>query len=79
MIAARPVQSQQQVGLLVLLGSGMQEGEPEEVAEIEATLKREFARNLLWSRVDIGAALLVHICPWMSSGSAQLQPLAGAF
>ena len=77
MIAARPVQSQQQVGLLVLLGSGMQEGEPEEVAQIEATLKREFARNLLWSRVDIGAALLVHICPWMSSGSAQLQPLAG--
>ena len=78
MIAARPVRAQQQVGLLVLLGSGMQESEPLEVEEIEATLKREFARNLLWSRVDVGAALLVHICPWPSAGNTQLQPFAGA-
>ena len=77
MIAARPVRAQQQVGLLVLLGSGMCESEPFEVEEIEAMLKREFARNLLWSRVDVGAALLVHVCPWTSAGNTQLHPFAG--
>ena len=70
MIAARPVKSQQQVGLLLVLGSGMQEAEAERIAEFAADLKQEFARNLLWSRVNVDAALLVHVCTWESAGTA---------
>jgi len=73
MIAARPVRSQQQVGLLLVLGSGLQENEPEQVAAFAASLKQEFARNLLWSRVDVDAALLPHVVPWRSMGAEHHQ------
>ena len=84
MIAARPTRSQQQVALLLVLGSGIQEAGTGGGAApapggavgggiasgLQATLKQEFARNLLWSRVDVGAALLLHVCPWASAASA---------
>ena len=73
MIAARPVRSQQQVGLLFILGSGLQETYHEQVADFQSTVKQEFARNLVWSRVDIEAALLLHVCPWHSKGSEHHQ------
>ena len=68
MIAARPTKSQQQVGVLLILGSGLQESHPEQVATFVDAIKQEFARNLLWSRVDVGAALLPHVVPWASHG-----------
>ena len=73
LIAARPVQAQQQVGLLLVLGSGLQENEPELVGTFAASLKQEFARNLLWSRVDVDAALLPHVVPWRSVGAEHHQ------
>jgi hypothetical protein len=73
LIAARPVQSQQQVGLLLVMGSGLQENEPEQVAAFAAALKQEFARNLLWSRVDVNAALLPHVVAWRSMGAEHHQ------
>ena len=75
MIAARPVQSQQQIGLLLVLGSGLQESEAALVAEFADTIKQEFARNLLWSRVNVDAALLVHVCTWTSAASRHHAPL----
>ena len=34
-------------------------------------LKQEFELNLQWSRVDVGAALALHVCQWRSSASEQ--------
>ena len=75
MIAARPVRAQQQVALLVVMGSGMHEGDRAAVADFEASLKAEFASNLLWSRVDIGAALRTHACAWRSAAAQHHSPL----
>ena len=75
MIAARPVQAQQQVALLLLLGSGIQQASSRPAGEFVSTLKDEFIRNLLWSRVNIGAALLPHVCPWRSAGNEYHQML----
>ena len=70
MIAARPARAQQPVGLLLVLGSGLHETAAALVNECEAVLKREFGRNLLWSRVDVGAALLPKVCTWPSAGAS---------
>ena len=70
MIAARPVKQQQQLGLLLVLGSGLQEHDANLVADFAAAVKKEFARNILWSRVDVDAALLIHVCMWTSVGAA---------
>jgi len=71
MISARPVRKQQQVSLLLVLGSGLQESEPHEVTDFMNRLKGEFARNLLWSHVDVEAALQLHVCEWASKGAEQ--------
>ena len=68
-IAARPVRQQQQVALLLVMGSGLHEDGPSLVADFEQSLKAEFASNLLWSRVDIGAALRTHACAWRSAAA----------
>ena len=47
-----------QVGLLLVLGSGLQENDANLVADFAASVKREFARNILWSRVDVDAGAL---------------------
>ena len=77
MIAARPVRQQQQVALLLVLGSGLHEFEPGVVADFEASLKQEFASNLLWSRVDIGAALRTHACAWRSAAAKYHSQMGG--
>jgi hypothetical protein len=74
MIAARPVHSQQQVALLLILDSGLAQTENAEVANFESTLRIEFARQLLWSRVDVAAALRVHLCAWPSAGADRHAP-----
>lgn len=75
MIAARPVRAQQQVALLLVMGSGLHEGDRAAVADFEGSLKAEFASNLLWSRVDIGAALRTHACAWRSAAAQYHVPL----
>jgi len=69
MIAARPVRAQQQVALLLVLGSGLSQTDADEVTAFKERLKQEFAANLVWSRVDVAAALSLHVCPWRSIGS----------
>jgi len=76
MIAARPVQSQQQVALLLVLGSGIAQSEAAEVADFEDRLRLEFAQHLLWSRVDVKVALRVHVCDWTSAGADRLASYA---
>ena len=51
------------------MGSGLHEDEHSPVADFEQSLKAEFASNLLWSRVDIGAALRTHACAWRSAAA----------
>ena len=81
MIAARPQQKQQKLALLLVLGSGIAEGgggsergsdgdDAPAVAAFTAAIKQEFARHLLWSRVDVGAAILCRACKWVSRGAA---------
>lgn len=77
MIAARPAQAQQPVALLLVLGSGLAQTEQAEVADFEARLRLEFARHLLWSRVDVAAALRVHVCDWQSAGADQHRLYSG--
>ena len=40
--------------------------------------RAEFGRHLLWSRVDVNAALRVHVCEWESQGSLQHKGYTGA-
>ena len=71
LISARPLQSQQQVALLLFLDvdafKPTQKDDAPITQQYTDRLKQEFARLLIWSRIDIAAALRIHVCEWTSA------------